>query len=114
VLRPGLVLDPHRVIELAASSGDEGTGVLAARLGEVFEIAQLAAGELAGGGCIVLAVRGGAAARAGATALMRSLALEWAARGIRVSAVCGEPAHELVEFIASPAGRMLTGAVLDG
>ena len=114
MLAPGLVLDPHRVIDLEVQRCGEASGLLAARLTDAFDAARSIAAEIDGEGCIVFSVRGGEALRAGATALVRSLALEWADRRIRVNAVCGAPPPELIAFIASPAGRMLTGAVLDG
>jgi len=113
VLRSGLVLDPHLVIDLSADKGDERNGVLAERLTAAFEAARDGAQTLNEGGCIILAVQGDEALRAGATALVRSLALEWAPRRIRVNAVCGEPNAQLIQFIACPASRMLTGAVID-
>jgi hypothetical protein len=113
VLRSGLILDPHVIIDLSADDGDERDGVLAGRLTVAFEAARDGAQTLNDGGCIILAVHGGEALRAGATALVRSLALEWAPQRIRVNAVYGESNPQLIQFIASPASRMLTGAVLD-
>jgi NAD(P)-dependent dehydrogenase (short-subunit alcohol dehydrogenase family) len=113
VLREGLVLDPHIVIELAGDDGDEPSGVLAAALTAAFETARDGARELKDGGCIIFTVQGGEALRAGATGLVRSLALEWASQRIRVNAVYGEPNPQLVQFIASPASRMLTGAAFE-
>jgi len=112
LLRRGLTLDPHRVIEVSALAADAASGELAERLTAGFLEAQARGAELAGGGCIVFTVDGDESLRAAVSALVRSLALEWAARGIRVNAVCGEHGPELVRFMASPAGRMLTGAVL--
>ena len=113
VLRSGLILDPHLVVDLSADDGDERSGVLAGRLTAAFEAARDGTQKLGDGGCIIFAVQGGEALRAAAAGLVRSLALEWAPRRIRVNAVCGEPNPELIQFIASPASRMLTGAVLD-
>ena len=112
LLRRGLTLDPHHVIEVSALGADAAGGQLAERLTAGFLEAQARSAELADGGCIVFAVDGDESLRAGVSALVRSLALEWAACGIRVNAVCDERGPELTRFIASPAGRMLTGALL--
>jgi NAD(P)-dependent dehydrogenase (short-subunit alcohol dehydrogenase family) len=112
LLRRGLTLDPHHVIEVSALGASAASGQLAERLTAGFLEAQARGIELADGGCIVFEIDGDESLRAGISALVRSLALEWAARGIRVNAVCKESGPELIRFIASPAGRMLTGVVL--
>lgn len=110
LLRPTAAQDTLLVVPLDADDADASSGALARTFVEAFGSARDSDAR-----CVVFAVHGGgAAARAGASALVRSLALEWAPRGIRVNAVVGEgDAGELIRFIASPASRMLTGAVLD-
>jgi NAD(P)-dependent dehydrogenase (short-subunit alcohol dehydrogenase family) len=104
--------DELLVVELEATDDDAATGVLAERLTTAFAAARDGARTLPEHGCVVFVVRGGDAARAGIASLTRTLALEWAPRRIRVNAICGDETGELVRFVASPASRMLTGAVL--
>jgi NAD(P)-dependent dehydrogenase (short-subunit alcohol dehydrogenase family) len=101
----GAVFDPCVVIEVGDS------GPLADRLGAAF--AQARDAELGESGCVIFHVRGDESERAGVTGLARTLALEWAGRGIRVNVVGGERPEDLIRFVSSPASRMLTGAVLD-
>ncbi len=109
----GTEADPLVVIELEAEDAEAATGVMAERLTAAFAAARDRGAKLGPNGCVIFAVRGGAAIRAASSALARTLALEWGPRGIRVNAVCGEHPETLIRFIASPASRMLTGAVLD-
>jgi NAD(P)-dependent dehydrogenase (short-subunit alcohol dehydrogenase family) len=102
---PDAGADPCVVIEL------EGSGALAERLGAAF--AQARDAELGENGCVIFHVRGGEAERAGVTGLARTLALEWARRGIRVNVIGGDRPDDLIRFVSSPASRMLTGAVLE-
>ena len=90
-------------------------GTLAGSLAAAFAEARAGLDELGDGGCVVFRYAGGPALRSGLTSLTRTLALEWAPRGIRVNAVTGAAAEtiELVRLLASPASRMVTGAVID-
>ena len=101
---PNAAFDPCVIVEV----GDSGS--LAERLGRAF--AQARDAELGENACLIFHVRGDEAECAGVTGLARTLALEWAGRGIRVNVVVGKSPEELIRFISSPASRMLTGAVL--
>jgi NAD(P)-dependent dehydrogenase (short-subunit alcohol dehydrogenase family) len=92
-------------------------GTLATAFTEAFATARSTHGQVAAGGCILFLQAGHSPeAVDGLSALTRSLALEWAPRGVRVNALCHTcPVNdcvELVAIIASPASRMLTGAVM--
>lgn len=90
-------------------------GTVAGSLAAAFADARAGLDEVGDGGCLVFRYVGGPGVRSGLTSLTRTLALEWAPRGIRVNAVAGSAAEtaELVRLLASPASRMLTGAVID-
>jgi hypothetical protein len=91
------------------------SGALAERLGRAFAQARDGVSSLGPSGSVLFVGSGGPEARSGLAALTRTLALEWAPRGVRVNAVFGstEPDDDLIGFIAGPASRMLTGAVID-
>jgi NAD(P)-dependent dehydrogenase (short-subunit alcohol dehydrogenase family) len=105
LVAPDVASDPCVVIEVG------GSAPLAERLGAAF--AQARDAELGENGCVIFHVHGDEAERAGVTGLARTLALEWAGRGIRVNVIGGDRPDDLIRFISSPASRMLTGAVLD-
>ena len=109
LVAPEAPSDPCVVIEVADAPA--ASGGLAGRLAAAFAEARDAG--LGENGCVVFHAHGGEALRAGLSGLARSLALEWGSRGIRVNVVVGEDADDLIRFLASPASRMLTGAVLD-
>lgn len=117
LLRGDLPADGLLVIEVDGEGGVDAAadGALADRLVRAFAMARDGVNGLGRDGCVLFVVSGGIAARAGVTSLTRTLALEWAPRGVRVNAVHGrrDRAEELIRFIASPAARMLTGAVVD-
>lgn len=99
-------------------------GILAGRLTVAFVAARDAAERLGDGASVVFIRhgdgegdgRGPGASAAAIAALTRTLALEWAPRGIRVNAVsCRRVADagDAVALLASPAGAMATGMVLE-
>lgn len=99
---------------------DAAGGRLALRLTQAFGTAREHVERIRPGGLILFvlwgcAPRPGGAASTAASALARSLALEWAPRGVRVDAIaCANPESivDEVGFLTSPASRMLTGAVV--
>jgi hypothetical protein len=107
LLRGDAPTDELVVVDVPA--GDAADGSLAAALTEAFVAAKARAPER---GCLVFRFAGAEAEHAGVSALTRTLALEWAPRGIRVNAVRGD-GDELIRFLATPASRLVTGAVLD-
>lgn len=94
---------------------DAASGALAQQLGRAFAQARDGASSLGPHGSVLFLGSGGPEARSGLAALTRTLALEWAPRGVRVNAVFGssEAAADLIGFVCGPASRMLTGAVID-
>jgi hypothetical protein len=93
---------------------DAGSGRLAEQLVAAFAEARDAVTALELGGSVLFRVSGGAAARAGFASLTRTLALEWAPMNVRVNTIFGDAdCDDLVRFLAGPASRMLTGAVID-
>lgn len=110
------------LVGIVAADGpaEAADGRLAERLTGAFATARDHAGRVRPGGLVLFVLWGCAPRPAGAVAnaaaaLTRSLALEWAPRGIRVDAICctrPEAIADEVAFLASPASRMLTGAVV--
>lgn len=114
-------LDLALVGVVAADGPDEAAGGrLAVRFTTAFATARDHVGRIRPGGLVLFVLWGGVPRRGGAavggiSALTRSLALEWAPRGIRVDAIrCTRPdaIADEVAFLASPASRMLTGGVV--
>jgi len=114
LLRDGAPRDDLLLID-AGSGKDAASGALAEQLANAFAQARDGASSLEPNGSVLFLGSGGPEARSGLAALTRTLALEWAPRGLRVNAVFGssEPDGDLIGFITGPASRMLTGAVID-
>jgi hypothetical protein len=99
----------------AGAGDDAASGALAQQLACAFAQARDGVSGLGPHGSVLFLGSGGPEARSGLAALTRTLALEWAPRGLRVNAIFGssDPDDDLVGLIAGPASRMLTGAIID-